>query len=253
MPGLDGIETGAPIRPLRPSRAADLLLVTAYGREEVARGGRRCAGIAARADQARERLDPVRCDDATCWAAPAGAGRHEPTERPRPTAGWPRCAARASCWSRTTTSTRRSRGRCWKTRAWSSTSRNGEIALRMVQRIGLRPRVDGHADAGDGRRRRRRGKSRKLPRLETSADHRHDRQRHGAGPPVVPGRRHERLPGQADRPAGPAGHPVAMVFRGAARPCRRAASWRRRRQVPVPRRGRRIARRASPGWTRCWA
>ena len=71
---------------------------------------------------------------------------------------------------------------------------------RAVGRPAVRPDPDGHADARHERRRGGGGDpgARKRQRRTAPAHRGADRQRHGRRPRTLPGRRHGRLPGQAD-------------------------------------------------------
>ena len=108
MPGLDGFETGKQIRALpnlqiRPQ----LVMVTAYGREEVLK----------QADEnsfANILIKPVTAsmlfDSAVQVLGAETSKTYEAAAAPPP--NWSESAARASCWSKTTSSIARSRSAC---------------------------------------------------------------------------------------------------------------------------------------------
>ena len=96
-----------------------------------------------------------------CWrttpAPKAGAAPAKAAARSR---RWRRAIRCASCWPRTTSSTRSSRCGCCSRWATAPTSRrNGIEAIESRGAADLRRGADGRADAGDGRARGRRAGS----------------------------------------------------------------------------------------------
>ncbi len=135
-----------------------VLMVTAFSRDEaerqlgrapVARGG--AAGQAGHAFDAARRLRQCARAAARADAASSSATSCCKAGRPR----WP---AHASCWSRTTASTRSSRATCSAAPASSSASpATARRRWTLLERETLRRRADGLPDAGHGRLRRHAG------------------------------------------------------------------------------------------------
>ena len=230
-------------------------MVTAYGREEVLK---EAAGIGhpERAGQARERVAPVRQHHGRARRGAAGrAADRSVARRARPTTGWRRCAARASCWWRTTTSTSRWRANCWKTRAWSSRSpttarsRSTWPAKRPYDLVFMdmqMPVMDGVTATREMRKLERLAQ---LPIVAMTANAMEQDRRK-----CMDAGMNDFLD-QADRSAGHAGRSCCDGSGRAARQRWPRRPARRRRQ-PTRRRPRArtaVAQTASQGWTRRWA
>ena len=195
MPGLNGIETGKRILSLSElSAPPHLVMVTAYGREEVLK-------------QAEESgfenvlIKPVTSSILFDTAVVAlGADREAPeTVQVGPSFDIDRMrGARILLVEDNEINQEVAIGQLEDAEAFVDLAENGEVALANDPRQRLRRRADGHADAGDGRHRGHPHHQIRaaLPEL---ANHRHDRQRDGVGPYLVPRRGHERPHRQADR------------------------------------------------------
>ena len=127
----------APVRALPALHgAAALVMVTAFGRDERAAAGA-SGWHRRRAGEAGDAVDAARRAGAACSAREPTGERDARRER----AGVDAAAApaRACCWSRTTTSTRRSRSSCCKTPAsWSTWRQRPRGARRGCERERVR-------------------------------------------------------------------------------------------------------------------
>ena len=195
MPGMNGIETGKRILGSARSRLPPhLVMVTAYGREEVLK-------------QAEESgfenvlIKPVTSSILFDTAVVALGADGERTETAQAGPSFdidPMRGARILLVEDNEINQEVAMGQLEDAEAFVDLAENGEVALRMIARQRLRRRADGHADAGDGRHR---GDPHHQVQsaLRELADYRHDRQRHGLRPHVVPRGGHERPHRQADR------------------------------------------------------
>ena len=169
---------------------------------------------------------PSRCAPRTVRCARRGARRRARARRPRPPRPPPRSPARRdgarSSSPRTTPSTSRREAMLDKRGYTVEFAANGAEASRRARAL-VRARAHGLPDAGDGRLRGHRRDPQPRDAATTTADRRHDRPRHEGRPRALPGRRHGRLPLQAD----PAEELGALFARGSAAARRRRAPRRR--------------------------